>query len=317
MLTEDEASFLDENGYVVLEDALTSDELSELRNRIAELIETERGGVGNSTITQTRINLARSDDYLARTKLKIHDILFSSSCFIGKLLFKLVPDLRFAVNSYVARGGLAERFGEPFSLRREFFGALVSVADKEQKGVVRLVDLVNKGIEFDRIYTNPRVLAGVRQIIGEEFRLSSLNFRSPEPGYGLQRLHADWDMPVSNQIYYACNALWILEDTNLKNGATRVVPGSHKFGKLPESEMSNTHDPHPQERLISAKAGSVLLLNSHTWHGGTLNRSGRNRPILQCYFSHRACQQQLMQRVHIKTTTRNRLSPEALWILDA
>ena len=42
---------------------------------------------------------------------------------------------------------------------------------------------------FDAPVTHPRVLACMRLMLGDSFKLSSLNFRGANPGSGLQGLH--------------------------------------------------------------------------------------------------------------------------------
>ncbi len=53
-----------------------------------------------------------------------------------------------------------------------------------EEGTLRLADLVNKGEAFDRVYTEPRLLQAVYQVIGRDFKLSSLNARDPLFGQG-------------------------------------------------------------------------------------------------------------------------------------
>ena len=129
-------------------------------------------------------------------------------------------------------------------------------------------------------------------------------------------MHVDYAWSVKGDVSYACNAPWLLIDMTLSNGPTRIVPGSHRWGKLPTEGMSDVKCRHPQEVLIQAKAGDVLLVNSHVWHGGTINQSGEERTIVQSYFVHRACYPQQFHRYQIREETRNRLSPADLAVLD-
>jgi hypothetical protein len=64
----------------------------------------------------------------------------------------------------------------------------------KEEGADRLADLVNKGEIFDIFYTHPRVLAGIEAVLGQSFKLSSLNYRAAKPSKGLQKLHVDWKM---------------------------------------------------------------------------------------------------------------------------
>jgi ectoine hydroxylase-related dioxygenase (phytanoyl-CoA dioxygenase family) len=58
------------------------------------------------------------------------------------------------------------------------------------------------------------------------------------------------------------------------------------------------------------------VFNSHLWHGGTENRSGRPRRALHSYFTRRGNQQQLDQKKYIRPDTLAGLSPAARFILD-
>ena len=73
---------------------------------------------------------------------------------------------------------------------------------------------------------------------------------------------------------------------------------------------------HPDEVLITGRAGTVVIFNSHLWHGGTLNRSDRPRRALHSYFTRRANRQQLDQKKYIRQETLPHLSPAARFILD-
>jgi hypothetical protein len=48
----------------------------------------------------------------------------------------------------------------------------------KESGADRLADLVNKGQEFDIFYTHPKVLAAISHVLGENLKLSSLNYSS-------------------------------------------------------------------------------------------------------------------------------------------
>jgi ectoine hydroxylase-related dioxygenase (phytanoyl-CoA dioxygenase family) len=185
----------------------------------------------------------------------------------------------------------------------------------QEDGADRLSDLVNKGAMFDPCFTDPRVLAGVAHVLGD-FKLSSLNFRAALPGHGLQPLHADYGGPVWPGEFQVCNSIWLLDDFTADNGATRVVPGSHKFTQRAREAMADPAAPHPDEVRLIAPAGTVVVFNSHVWHGGTTNRSDRPRRALHSYFTRRANGQQLDQKKYARPPTLARLSPAARFILD-
>ena len=186
----------------------------------------------------------------------------------------------------------------------------------QEAGTNRLSNLVDKGEIFEICFTHPRVLAAMRHVLGPDFRLSSLNGRAALPGQGLQGLHADWATGVEPGDYYVCNSIWLLSDFTEQNGATRVVPGSNRSGQHPKDALDDPTAPHPDEVILTALAGTVVVFNSHTWHGGTLNRSDEPRYGLHSYFTRRDQRQQTAQKALLSEETKARLSEAARVILD-
>lgn len=186
----------------------------------------------------------------------------------------------------------------------------------KEVGVDRLADLVNKGPVFDPLYTHPRLLAAITQVLGAEIQLSSLNYRAARPGEGHQKLHVDWKEAVQPGDFTVCNSIWLLDDFSAANGATRLVPGSHRWGRMPEEVMDDPRLPHPEEVILEAPAGTVVVFNSHLWHGGTTNRTALPRRAIHSYFSRRDQPQQTPQQELFRPATRERLSAGARWLLN-
>ena len=107
----------------------------------------------------------------------------------------------------------------------------------QESGTVRLSNLIDKDPMFETCISCPRVLAAIRHVLGNEFKSSSLNSRAALPGHGRQGLHADWSGAVEPGDYYVCNSIWLLSDFTRENGATRVVPKSHRNGKVATDVM--------------------------------------------------------------------------------
>ena len=217
------------------------------------------------------------------------------------------------------RGVLSPAQVEALRLRQsDLLAAEGENAGKEvhqEAGTDRLSDLINKGRVYQIVLTQPRVLAAIAHVLGGDLKLSSLNSRSALPGQGLQGLHADWGGAVPPGEYQVCNSLWLLDDFLADNGATRVVSGSHRSGRMPSDDMADTTAPHPDEILLRAKAGDVAVVNSHTWHGGTTNTSGASRRVLHGYFTRRARPPQLDQQKRLTPETRAQLSEPARVVL--
>ena len=184
----------------------------------------------------------------------------------------------------------------------------------QEDGTDRLADLVNKDPVFDVCFTHPTILAAMAHVLGD-FTLSSLNARAALPGHGQQRLHADWGVAVTPGNYRVCNSIWLIDDFTQANGPTRVVPGSHRSAQLPREVMADPFGPHPGEVKVLGEAGTVVIFNSHLWHGGTRNVTDRPRRALHSYFCRRGLKQQLDQRAHARPETLARLSPAARYIL--
>lgn len=186
----------------------------------------------------------------------------------------------------------------------------------KEEGADRLADLVNKGEVFDVFYTHPKVLAAMQEVLGEAFKLSSLNYRAAKPGKGLQKLHVDWHEAVAADDFKVCNSIWLLDDFYKENGATRIVPGTHLRSELPQDVLADPFATHPEEVLIEAPAGSVFIFNSHTWHGGTSNHTDQPRRALHSYFCRKDQPQQIDQKRYIQEETLERISTMARMILD-
>lgn len=190
-----------------------------------------------------------------------------------------------------------------------------SETSAQEVGARRLDNLVNKGQVFDRVYTHPMVLAAAYQVIGRDFKMSSLSARDALPGKGHQALHPDWITGYEGQ-FHVCNSIWMLDDFTEDNGPTRLVPGTHRDDR-PQYVLDDPSAPHPKEEYLMAPSGSVGVFNGHIWHGGTQNRTDdKPRRALHCYFAAREHAPLSDQRNTMLPETWERISPAARYILD-
>ncbi len=189
---------------------------------------------------------------------------------------------------------------------------------RREEGTDRLANLVDKGEAFDRCWNYPPQLAAVSHVFaGNDFKLHSLNTRSALPGSGRQALHTDWAEAVPSDRYQVCNSVWMLDDFTEENGPTRVVPGSHRWGKVPKDALEDPTVDHPNQLLMLGSAGTCVVFNSHLWHSGTTNNSNRPRRALHAAFVRRGQAQQTVQRDFLRPETLVRLTPAQRYILDA
>jgi hypothetical protein len=184
---------------------------------------------------------------------------------------------------------------------------------KQEPGARRLANLVNKGRIFEEVILTPEVLAGMAHVLGPRFKLSSLNARSADPhSPSDQPLHSDSAAIADESGYWVCNSVWMLDDFTPSNGATRMVPGSHRWRRLPPPEL---YDAYPGQELVTGPAGTVVIMNSHMWHGGTANRTDAPRRAMHVYYTRWDKPQQLHQKKWLSAEVQARLPAEARRIL--
>jgi ectoine hydroxylase-related dioxygenase (phytanoyl-CoA dioxygenase family) len=181
---------------------------------------------------------------------------------------------------------------------------------RQEPGCLRLANLVDKGAIFQRVVAMPEMLALVRQVIGPDFKLSSLNCRTALPGCAAQPLHADMGGIADERGAWVCNIIWMLDAYTPDNGPVRVVPGSHRWLRLPASELPDLRASHPAEQLITAPAGSIVVMNAHTWHGGVDNRTQGHRTALHAFYCRRDKPQQQYQKKLLRPEVQASLPPE-------
>ena len=200
---------------------------------------------------------------------------------------------------------LRQAVEERFALERDQAGAEF----KQEPGCRRLANLADKGEVFREIIALPRILACVRGVLGPAIKLSSLNARLvPAHCDVVQPLHADMGALADERGYWVCNTVWMLDPYTRDNGALRIVPGSHRWGKLPDDVVADRTAPHPEEILVTGAAGTVVVMNAHLWHGGTANRTDQSRTAVHAFFARRDKPQQQYQKQLLRPEVQAALS---------
>jgi ectoine hydroxylase-related dioxygenase (phytanoyl-CoA dioxygenase family) len=150
----------------------------------------------------------------------------------------------------------------------------------------------------------------MERVLGPEFKLSSLNVRAADPLSDCsQPLHADSGAVKDDRGYWVCNSVWMLDDFTTENGAIRMVPGSHQFGRLPQDALADPVAPHPDEDLLTGAAGTVVVMNAHMWHGATANRSNGQRRAMHAFYTRWDKPQQQYQKRLLSPEVQANLSP--------
>ena len=133
----------------------------------------------------------------------------------------------------------------------------------------RAGNLLAHGKVFEAIPVHPNILPIVEGVLDNGLLVSSLSSISIGPGEAAQPIHSDDILIPLEKPHRAiiCNTMWAITDFTDENGATRIVPGTHKLDHSPQ--YGKTYDSIP----AVMKRGSVLVWHGSLWHGGGANRT--------------------------------------------
>jgi hypothetical protein len=144
------------------------------------------------------------------------------------------------------------------------------------KATRRTGGLIGRSETVRELLQHPLVLDTVGQVLSHatNFQIHLTQVISIGPGESAQAIHRDqWAFdffPFPSGMEVQCNTLWALTDFTGENGATRVIPGSHRKEDRLEFQEADTE---PAEM----SAGSVLFYTGALYHGGGANRSDATR----------------------------------------
>ncbi len=143
----------------------------------------------------------------------------------------------------------------------------------EGERTVRIYNLLVHGSLFEAIPVHPGVLPLVEGVLDSGCLISSLSSIAIDPGETPQPIHADDQLlPLPKpHVPLVCNTMWALTDFTEENGATRIIPGSHRSDHSPD--YGKHYDSIPAEMA----RGSVLVWHGSLWHGGGANKSQDRR----------------------------------------
>ena len=174
---------------------------------------------------------------------------------------------------------------------------------------VRVFNLLDLDPAFAALVTHPWALLLARNLLADDFIVSDVNANIAQPGSGSMVIHSDlavvvpppWTEP------WSINVIWCLDDIWEGNGATRYLPGSHRFramGDLPE-DMAGEMEP------FEARAGSVLAMDGRLWHTSGENTSRDDeRALLFVYYTRSSIRARWDFEGRLSAATKATLSPE-------
>ncbi|MDA0790549.1 MAG: phytanoyl-CoA dioxygenase family protein [Proteobacteria bacterium] len=167
---------------------------------------------------------------------------------------------------------------------RKAFDTEVPMTEMRAIGVdtgktMRAHNLLAKTRAVDYLFMDARVRALVEGVIGPRSQVNVTTLFNVLPGEKKMFLHPDdglWPIPRPHPPFL-CNALIALDDSDEENGATHVVPYSHKWTRPLDQSVESVQLP--------CKSGTMVMWDGGLWHGGGANRS-KDRERLGFFMSH-------------------------------
>jgi len=135
----------------------------------------------------------------------------------------------------------------------------------------RVYGLFGKTRSLDVLAIHPSVLGVLDRVLGH-YQLSAPTGILIAPGETAQPLHPDdaiYPM-LRPHAEIVMNVMWPLQDFTAANGATRIVPGSHRW-------TEERPGPDTESITVELPAGTALIYPGSVWHGGGANHSDHNR----------------------------------------
>jgi ectoine hydroxylase-related dioxygenase (phytanoyl-CoA dioxygenase family) len=137
----------------------------------------------------------------------------------------------------------------------------------------RIYNLLVHGPLYERIPVHPNVLPVVENVLDPGLLISSLSSISIGSDETAQPIHSDDQLiPIPKpHPPLICNTMWAITEFTERNGATRLIPGTHLSDHSPD--LAGTYESIPAEMA----KGSVLVWVGSLWHGGGANHTDSRR----------------------------------------
>tara|TARA_B100001123_G_scaffold200557_1_gene227706 strand:+ start:2980 stop:3900 length:921 start_codon:yes stop_codon:yes gene_type:complete len=253
-LTEDQKADFFREGYIVVRDLLTENELATLRERYTALV---TGQV--ATYPSKHVSVREVEGRAAHGKAH------------------RPPDREASIR----QGPHHDRRGTQVYPRGED-----DFVDQRQTPVENPIDAVTKvnlpsryDNAFEEIVRSPKVVDVIEDLMGPNIKLYYDQVFAKPPFDKANRYHQDsvfWKFFASN-FQITCQVL--LDDATTDNGCVRVIPGSHRFGLIDWDHLPHilTEDLLEQEVALPLNAGDATFHHSLTLHCSGPNRKPTRR----------------------------------------
>lgn len=184
-----------------------------------------------------------------------------------------------------------------------------------ENGTNRLGNLINKHPVFGKLITIPEILICAYEVVKSDIKVAGLNLRNPLKNSGNQRIHMDWKPRKKRDECFAGVVCFVfLDDANYTNGALRIIPGTHKKLGWPEQYI-DVMARHKDEKIMNVKAGTIVVANLNLWHGGSQNKSGKDRKMIMINIKSRKLPQLINYKKYLDNKVKNNLNENQKYLL--
>ncbi|RMH17706.1 MAG: hypothetical protein D6696_14990 [Acidobacteria bacterium] len=150
-------------------------------------------------------------------------------------------------------------------------------------------------LEYDPLFLelleHPRVFPKVRAVLGTDVALIDHAYYLTPPGGELDG--SAWHRDVRTPGVYhprstvMVRAMFALGDVGAGDGATLVLPGSHRFpDDYPLPRVARPED-MPGAVPLTCRAGGAYFFNGNLWHAPSPNRGSRSRRMVLFNYGHK------------------------------
>ena len=199
-------------------------------------------------------------------------------------------------------------------------GSDAGIENYNEEHTRRLANLANKGALFCALMSQPLIIHAVSHVIGTDIRVVMLNARDALPTPMVDQpyvyhIDAPSNKSTKSGRFVECTVIWMIDSFTIQNGATRIIPGSHKWQETPHESLDSAYCQMPNEVPIIGAAGDVLVMNGHCWHAGGRNNTSQPRRALLGHYLR--ADQPLAPKIQLLTdANRARLKPQEAKPLD-
>jgi len=174
------------------------------------------------------------------------------------------------------------------STEDERIGGWQKIGPERYMSAIRIMPPFNTP-EF---YANPAVLAVIKALFAQTFKIDSLSAVCSYPGSGLQHIHRDhfslfqFDNICAQLPPYAITVLIPLIDVDMDTGPTAIWEGSHRMiGVMDLMRKLKSKPDLTGTSYPITKMGDCYLIDYRLIHAGMPNVTSKARPVMSIVYS--------------------------------